>query len=97
MERVHSRPDPAASVIQEADPAFVGPSDHSGEPRPLAWLAEFLQVVELKNSSNQHAGVAVDANAFVAAAILWQLARQCRKGAKVGHQDSAWAIEGNSP
>lgn len=47
-----------------ADPAFVGPSDHSGKPRPLAWLAEFLQVMELKNSSNQHVGVAVDATAM---------------------------------
>lgn len=49
IERVHSGPDPAASVIQEADPAFVSPSNHSGEPRPLAWLADFLQVAELED------------------------------------------------
>lgn len=49
IERVHSRPDSTASVVQESDTAPVGPSDHSGRPRLLAWLAEFLQVVELKN------------------------------------------------
>lgn len=53
IKRVHSGPDPAASVVQKADAAFAGPSNHSGKPRLLAWLAEFLQVMELKNSSNQ--------------------------------------------
>jgi len=46
---VHSRPDPAASVIKKADAASVGPSDHSGKPRPLARLAEFLQVIKLED------------------------------------------------
>jgi len=49
IESVNSRPDPAASGIKEADTTPGGPSDQSGKPRLLDWLAEFPQVVELKD------------------------------------------------
>lgn len=62
---------------------------------PVGSLAALAGVPCTWNHSSM--GVALDATAFVAAAILWQLARQSRKRAKVGHKDSVWAIEGNSP
>jgi hypothetical protein len=62
---------------------------------PVGSLAALAGVPGTWNHSS--AGVAVDATAIVAAAIFWQLARQSRKRAKVGHKDSVWAIEGNSP